>query len=183
MKKYKAFFVILMFVLLTSCTKSREIEDVSAYYAVGRDFTATVEIFANGETTEGEWTAKITHGAESDLVTVTAPAELAGLSVTLTDGGNGVAWNGTAAAIPTTSDAPAPFSAVAMLANAWQNGWYASVCEDDGVITAEIHDPERDEGTYLCRFDGESMKPISAEIYENETMIVRVVFADFEIQG
>lgn len=181
-------FALMLTLLLTACGGEEKdpVGDLQRQYAAVASATMEADVTCHYEEEEREYTLLCAYTPESSTVTVLAPANLAGISATVSGGELKLSYEDISLDAGSCSAAAiSPVAALPRLMEAAASGYPAETGEEDvdgrkGLRVA--FDLADDEGTlYATWFDQETLLPLRSEISTDGTVLYEVAWTRFEV--
>lgn len=183
-------FALMLTLLLTACGGEEKdpVADLQRQYAAVTAATMEADITCHYDEEDRSYTLLCAYTPESSTVTVLAPANLAGISATVSGGELKLTYEDISLDAGSCSAAAvSPVAALPRLMAAAASGYPAETGEEDvdgrkGLRVA--FDLADDEGTlYATWFDQETLLPLRSEISTGGKVLYEVAWTRFEVTG
>ena len=191
MRKALLFAPMLTLLLLTACAGRGEndpVAELQAQYANLASAAMEADVTCSYEDEVRVYTMRCSYTPESSTVTVTAPANLAGISATVADGKLTLSYEDVSLDAGSYSAAAvSPVAALPNLLEAAANGYVTEKSEEelgDRQCLRLACDLKADDGAlYTTWFDQETLLPLRSEISADGTVIFEGAWTNFEVTG
>lgn len=183
-------FALMLTLLLTACGGEEKdpVGELQRQYAAVTAATMEADITCHYDEEDRAYTLLCAYTPESSTVTVLAPANLAGISATVSGGELKLTYEDISLDAGSCSAAAiSPVAALPRLMEAASSGYPAESGEEDvegrkGLRVA--FDLADDEGTlYATWFDQETLLPLRSEISTDGKVLYEVAWKRFEVTG
>jgi outer membrane lipoprotein-sorting protein len=176
---------ILLALLLSSCggqTRDNAI-DIRDFYTNAQELTLTALVQADFGDRTAEFRLAYQRGTDgAEVVTVTAPEEIAGITVTLTENGSRMMYDGLileTGALPGTG--LSPVEAIPFAVKSWREGYITEQGKDtyNGATCQRLtHTVTRDGAAVIVTtwFESETAVPLKTEIFADGFLVLRCIF-------
>ncbi len=174
---------LFIFIIFSSCKADEDIKEelISSLSSItSAEYTA--KITASFPTREAVFTINYSHTPDGDRASVLSPAEVAGVSYSVSDGGGCLEFDGAILEIGKLSDGGiSPFSCIGSLLTTWKSGSFDEISRSamygkNAFFTISRRTQDLTELEYRTWFSEDEFLPLYAEIFSDGDRIIQCEF-------